>query len=529
MRTFLDTKFKQLREFFAKMSKKDKIKLGILSAAVIILAIVTVSLLSRKTYETLYTAQDEAEAGRIYSALQEMGQPVKIEGTRVLVLEGRSDELRVVLANEGVTGSGEPDLSILESAAGFGITDSQAKKLYEAQAAVYIRGQLLASNKIQNARVTVNLGEYSPFAISTGVRDATAAVMLILRGNATLTQQEAQVIADLVKNNVPGVKYENITITDSNLNYYKIGEEAEDIGAELSTRIALKNLLQQQIQMQIEQLLMPIFGLSSIQVTPSVTLNFDKKVTEEVEFYPPVAGELDGIVRSSSELYENQRNRVAAEGIPGTDSNAMGTVEYPYVTMEDGDEYRKALIEKNYEINETRNIIEYEQGTVERLSISVLIDSEVVLDDYTREVTNLVSKGLGVATENIAVERLPFLDQGLDYQQIIADQEAYEAQLRRREMLQMVLMWAVILLLGLAFISLIKAIVKSAKEPEPEELLLAEGGIDYYVDDELGEEEPFDDIELQTKSTALEQIERFIDKDPVAVAQLLRNWLTDES
>ena len=43
---------------------------------------------------------------------------------------------------------------------------------------------------------------------------------------------------------------------------------------------------------------------------------------------------------------------------------------------------------------------------------------------------------------------------------------------------------------------------------------------------ESGEAAP--DITERAKSADSEQIERFVDKDPAAVAQLLRNWLTDE-
>lgn len=43
---------------------------------------------------------------------------------------------------------------------------------------------------------------------------------------------------------------------------------------------------------------------------------------------------------------------------------------------------------------------------------------------------------------------------------------------------------------------------------------------------ESGEDQP--DITERVKSADSEQIERFVDKDPAAVAQLLRNWLTDE-
>ena len=535
MRAFLDNRLKQLREFFGKMARKNKIKLAVLTVVIIILAIVIVSVLNRTNYETLYVAQSTSEAGKVFEALREMKEPAKVDGTKILVPEGRTSELRAMLATQGVIDSDETDLLILDGAAGFGITDSHAKKLYEAQRASEIRAQILKSEKIQSAVVTVNFGEYSPFVVSSGVRDATAAVMLVVQGGAMLTSQEAQAIADLVRANVPGVEYENISITDNNLNHYPVGEENVDIGAEINSRIALQNQLIQQLQTQGEQLLSPVFGMSSIRIAANVILNFDEKVTETVEFYPPVAGELDGIVRSSSELQENQRRATAAQGIPGTDSNAMGTVEYPFGTLEDGDEYRRAVIEKNYEINETREVINHEQGKIVELGMAVLIDSDSVAGDYTTEVTNLVSKGLGISRDNIAVEHVPFSDRGVTIDEIQAEMEAYEAQVRHKEIIQTVIMWAVILLLGLALISLIKSIVRALRGPvEFEEPALIEGGIDYMVDDddyvydEISGEMQAEDVELNKKSTSLEQIEKFIDKDPDAVAQLLRNWLTDD-
>jgi len=41
-------------------------------------------------------------------------------------------------------------------------------------------------------------------------------------------------------------------------------------------------------------------------------------------------------------------------------------------------------------------------------------------------------------------------------------------------------------------------------------------------------ESELEEIEINQKSAGLEQIERFIDKDAASVAQLLRNWLSEE-
>ena len=539
MRAFLDNMLKQIKEFFGKMTRRDKIRLAILIVVIIVLAIVAVKVLNRTNYETMYTAQNELEARAIYQALMDMNEPADIEGTRILVPEGSASELRSRLAAQGVLDPDDINYDLLDTASGFNMTSEQAKQYNDAQKAREIRMQILKSDKVSSAIVTVNSGEYSPFVASSGVRAASATVMLTVRSGVMLSSQEAQAIADLVKTSVPGIEYENISITDSKLNHYQIGEDSVDIGTELNTRIALQNLLTQQYKLQGEQLLVPIFGADNVLINVNLRLNFDKKVTESVEYSPSVPGEIDGIVRSSSEMYESQRSAAAAEGIPGTDSNAMGTVEYPYGTLEDGEQYRRALLENNYEIDETRTRIEHEQGTIETISVAVAINSEAVIEDFTDKVVNIVSKGLGITENNIAVEYAPFLYQGIDYEKMQKEMDEYNAQEKRKEMLQTIIMWVVILLLGLALISLVKSIVKTMRGPiEPEEPEFADGGIDidldyvdyidYIADDDISDVIEPEEVVLNTKSSSLEQIEKFIDKDPVAVAQLLRNWLTDE-
>jgi flagellar biosynthesis/type III secretory pathway M-ring protein FliF/YscJ len=64
-------------------------------------------------------------------------------------------------------------------------------------------------------------------------------------------------------------------------------------------------------------------------------------------------------------------------------------------------------------------------------------------------------------------------------------------------------------------------------------VLIAAGpdGIDILLDDDEEKEldaREYEDVSLTTKSPGLEQIEKFIDKDAVSVAQLLRNWLSDD-
>ena len=212
----------------------------------------------------------------------------------------------------------------------------------------------------------------------------------------------------------------------------------------------------------------------------------------------------------------------------------MGAIEYPYGTLENGVLYEKRINDKNYEINETREIIEKAEGTISFISVAVSINQMAVDEDYTEQVRNLITRGLGVLPANVSVERMPFGYQDTSFEDAMKSMEEQEALARRQELTRTIIMWSVIFLLGLMLMFLILTILRAAR-PAPEPALqpvLVGAGIDYIADEDedidLLEEQGVEEVELSKKPTGLEQIGRFIDKDPAAVAQLLRNWLSDE-
>ena len=537
MREFIERMVAQLREWFSKMPRTRRIQLAVLSAFVIILAIVVVTMLTRTDWVQVPGTNDPNYSSQVYAALNEMGIPnrVAVNNVAIEVPRERLGEASMRLREQGIEGTPDFNRDLLGDAAGFGVTDAHARQLYDGQRGSEIKTSLEQVPRIQSALVIVTSGETSPFRIQSNARQAAAMVMLTLRGGGRLSREEVQVIGEVVRNSIPGISYDNITIADSDLNYYRLTDDEGDLHEEIGHRMALQSKLTEQMQMQVEQLLTPIYGASNIQIQPNVRLNFDRVTTEEVEFFPPIPGETEGIVRSIEEIYEHQRRWSDAEGIPGTDSNNMGTVGYPWGDFDERDEYRRAVMGRNYEINETRRLIEHEQGVIESLSISVLINSDIegVENDYSEEVRDLVAKAIGVNPINISVQQIPFIEDS-ELTDMFSRMEELDAQRRSRELFETILMYAVIVLLGVMLMLLGRTIVKAVQPPpEPEPLLMAAGpdGIDFIIDDDIDgidAEQELEEVNLQQKSPGLEQIERFIDKDAASVAQLLRNWLSDE-
>jgi len=479
----------QIREYLDKMPRNRKIQLAVLTTAVIALAIIVVSLMTRTTWVILPGTGDPTNTSHIYAALEEMGVPTRVVGNSIEVPEDRLGDVQMRLRDQGLLGTMDFNRELWDDASGFGVTDAHAKRLYDGQLGADIRTQLLQNPRITNALVIVSSGETSPFRVQTNARRATASLMLTLRNNERLTRDEAQGIGELVRTAVPGIEYNDISIIDQEYNYYPVGDRADDLDEQIGQRMALQKRLTEQLQMQVEQLLAPIYGINNLQVQPNAILNFDVMVTERVEFEPPIAGEMEGIIRSSEEIYELSRRWQDAEGIPGTDSNLMGTLEYPWGNLDERDDYRRAMISKNMEINELRQHIEHEQGTIRSLSIAVLLNSEAegVTEDYSEQVEDLVAKAIGVTPSNISVQLIPFTYADSTIDEMFTRWEELEAQRRRDQLLETILMYAVIVLLVVMVFLLGRTIVKAVKPPpEPEPMLLAAGpeSIDFMLGDD---------------------------------------------
>ena len=524
----------QLREYFAKMPRKNKVQLAILSVIVVALAIAAVAVLNRQSYVLVYSTYDYEDNLRASMAIRDMGIDVSLDFPNIMVPENNRDEARQELIRLGLIGNlGFDREDYMGQAVGFNITSDHSKILYDMQLSDDIRTYILQSPRIQNATVIATRGETSPFRLSNNARQASAAVSLTLRGGGRLTNSEAQAIGEIVRNTIPGISYDNITVTDSDLNYYRIGEDLEpSLNEELEYRLALRNKMTAQFREQVDQLLWPIFRSENFEVSVTLELNFDRVVTETVKFEPSVPGELQGMIRSDSKLWEAYRRGDLAEGIPGTDPNGMGTVEYPFGPLGDDGLYWKHIDERNFDINETRRLIEHEQGNITRLSVGVTLNRRLSEEDFADDLRLLIATTLGIAPANVAVYYFPFFDTTDELREAVEARERYEEQLRQQRLIELIMQWSVILLLGICFMILVRKIFVTIKPPpEPEPVLVGVGpvGIDYIVDDDDEEEEViYEDLDLQQKSAGLEQIEKFIDKDAAAVAQLLRNWLSEE-
>jgi flagellar M-ring protein FliF len=163
------------------MEKGKLIRLIILSALVIVLAIVAATLLNQKSYSVLYSGMDATDAGEVLQMLEDMGVDAKTRGDDTILVEtSQADTVRMQLAAQGYPNSGQ-NFDIFQNASGLGTTDMEKEVYYQFQIQENLRRTIEKMDKVEEAVVNINPSQESAFVLSDNESSATAAVMLQLK------------------------------------------------------------------------------------------------------------------------------------------------------------------------------------------------------------------------------------------------------------------------------------------------------------------------------------------------------------
>ena len=169
-------------------------------SALAILVVLSAILLTRTNFVSIYVTQHESEVESAYSLLLEMGVAVRVDGDSILVPEKRADELRIALRTHGMP---------------IPLQSSHDKKLYEAHLATEMKTQILQLHNVENVLVMVDLIEASYY------NDASVSVVLTPVSEEVFIENDILKVVEIIRKSLPHISDENISITDSNLHFYR--------------------------------------------------------------------------------------------------------------------------------------------------------------------------------------------------------------------------------------------------------------------------------------------------------------------
>ncbi|MEA5058879.1 MAG: flagellar M-ring protein FliF [Clostridia bacterium] len=523
--------------FWNSLNRALRIAIAAVLGLLLVLIIYLLATAGRVEYEVLQMGLTSKEAANATAILGDLGIPYTVEGissVTIRVPRGTRSQVMLQLQSEGYPAS-DADLYkfYTENASGMGVTD-QDKRVYDRfateQRLAYLIRQM---EKVQDAGVMVTLPQTSQFALSENNQNAQASVVLSLEPGVTLTDTEAEAVRSLVVTAVAGLQPENVTITDTNLHVYE-QPNAEGVGGVyVADQIALKQQHQQLIQDQVYNFLNPVFGTGNVVVSASVDLDFDKKSIQTVTYSPPGDADNMGIIVSLQQAAERAGVTEMAEGVAGFDANGAAPF-YPETVEGDTAPVYSYSQQLNAEVNEVRQQIEEAQGKVTGLSVSIMIDADEGLDEELENVRSLVANGLGVDAKYISILRTSF-KVNEDYQKMLDEQAAADAALADAD--GAVKRQAFAVAAGVVTLALLVALIilavssrrrrlgyeaELARIEEAREAEVRQALEEATLRERIGE--PDDSASL----SRLKDIQKMASEKPDVVAQLLRNWLTDE-
>lgn len=388
-------------------------RVAVIAVATFALALLALFVLWARTpdYVAVYSKLSDEQAGAIVAKLKEMKVPYQVrDGGIVLVPREQVHDARMQLATAGLPQGGGVGFELFDQTS-FGLTDFAQKINYQRALEGELSRTINRLDAVEQARVHIVIPQPSLYTDSQ--KDATASVVLHLRPGRRLSRSQLRGIAQLVAGSVEGLKPENLTIVEGDGNV--LSDHASQDGADPASSLAkvdAQNAYEARLADSLQGMLNRVVGPNRASVHVSATLDWDK-VEQNSEIFGPDGQK--GQIRSQHEMTEAYTGggRGQAGGIPGVDSNVptyQATDPTKDATVGEGALQRKDST-INYEVSRRTEHVIRAPGSVKRLSIAVVVDSETVPAERVEALKEVVSAAAGLSQARgdvITVTALPF-------------------------------------------------------------------------------------------------------------------------
>ncbi|HHV38986.1 MAG TPA: flagellar M-ring protein FliF [Tepidimicrobium sp.] len=460
----------------------------------------------RTRYDVLYADLSLEDMGEITKKLDEMDikwkTPSKDDPTTILVPADMKNKIKIELASHGLPKEGYGFIDAFKDSS-WTMTDYDKKQRMQLALQNELASTISEIDGIESATVYINEREDTGFVLDGDDRETTASVSITRTGNRPLKAETVAAIQNLVAPAI-NTEPEKVQVIDSEGKL--LTGDGKDTDFVMADQFNIKDSLERKIDESIKRFLENVFGYGNVDVRSSVKVNFDSERTTIVEFTPPVEGDDEGLIRSMEEVEEHMVGGAAA-GVAGTESNPP-----EYEMLEDGNErYDKISRIINNELNEINREIERTPGEIETITVAVLINRDALVDgeltpDRERDISDLIYAATGLDTRQVEVRAERFR---------IDDQ--VEPPRRRMDM-----NWWVLAIVLVAVAGVVGYLVyRRRKARELEELAMD-------IEDTVDVTPEIEDLDFETEESKMKaQVEKFVDRKPDEVAQLLRTWLNE--
>lgn len=523
MPEFIKKYLEQLKDFWKSLENSQKTRLYITSVIVVIAIGLSIIMLTKPNRIILFTNSDQKQIGEMVAILNDnwIWNSAENNGTSIMIDSKNNNNAQILLAQAGYPKEGFTFEDAI-SKIGISTTQSDKKFIWKQQQISDLETKIQMLDNIDEAVVTLATPESSIF-YNAGQEQPRPTAYVMIRPNKKLTPAQVHGIVMLVSRSVEKLDPKDVTVADNNSNILNANTGDDSINA-----ASIQEELRQKRENELEQKVLDYFSVGqfdnfdTLRVVANVMLDFDKDKSQIKSITNPQGME-GGAVISSKTSEETVKNGTAS-GEPGLPTNPGETDAPSYqIGSNANSDYSNKQAETNFGYDEmlterekaTGKLIPAESGIAISLWYGKKVTDDTKLgEDFINEIKSAASTATGVPVNNISVYKLK-LAQPEVVQKTLSD--------TIKELITDYGFFALMLLL---IIGLLIAGMPRRKEQSQDALQAAIAGGPKFVVPE--HDDPLPDIELEERSEIKKQIDKFVKQKPDSVAQLLRNWLSDE-
>lgn len=359
-------------------------------------------------FVTLFANLTGQDTNQIIDVLRAAEMPFKIDSSTGTIMVGQDQvhEVRLKLAAQGLPGTSAVGLEMLQKDQGIGTSQFIETARYHHALESELARSIASIHAVETARVHLALPKQSVF-----VRKRTktsASVFVRLYPGRSLERGQIDAIVHMVASSISNLESGQVTLVDQNGRLLTSSDGNADIMMS-NKQFEYKRQVEQSFATRITDLLEPIVGVGKVRAQITARLDFES-VESTSEVYDPEKS----VIRSEQVAEEQTRTGIAAEGIPGALSNqapGAGTTAAGTVSAEGEQENiptnQTRSSTRNFEVDRVIRHTRRPTGTLQRLSVAVVIDDKASKDDQgvvtssaysdaeVAEMTTLIKEAIG--------------------------------------------------------------------------------------------------------------------------------------
>lgn len=501
-------------------------KIATVAVLLISIALFAILIIQARTadQQLLYAnlSMNDASAVATWLKSKKIEYSLRHEGKDIWVSADQLYQTRLELAANGLPSGGGIGFEIFDKQS-FALSDYVQKVNYTRALQGELARTITSLAPVESTRVHLALPEKR--VLKGQQKNATASVIVTLVPGRTLDQQQVQGIIHLVAGSVTDLEPENVKVIDANgvvLQGQKNGKEENLVSMDT---LAFQREVEHNLEMRAQDLLDKTMGKDKAMVRVSATLDF-AKVEKTQELFD---GD-DPVIRSE-QVNQESNGAENVGGVPGVQSNMQGNEFKQGATSPPSS---KNFHTTNYEISKTVSKTVNPVGTVNKLSVSVLVADKVKQDNsetspstapWTTEelksIENMVSSAIGLVPtrgDMINVLSMPFIDPGKPQSE--GEQVTADSSYQYMPLVKYGLIGLAILLL---YFLLVRPVIKTMKGEVKEH---------YKTVQQLENEQQLQIAETPAEpplpvDDAITALRREVQQNQVPTAFILKNWIQE--